>query len=224
MKKGGWSGALQELFRKYGGRKHPLDHRSPYELLVMVVLSSQTTDERVNTIARGLFAAYPSMKDLAHAAPEDLFPHVRTVRSFVKKSRWLIGIGKLLRNEENIPRTMDGLTGLPGIGRKSANVIMSELGVPMEGVIVDLHVLRVAPRLGIARGTSPEQIERHLMMKIPQMEWRPLGMSLTYLGREICRPEPLCPECVVGAVCAYYRGRSGGSMPGKSGTVITPTG
>ena len=204
MKKTVWPDALPALFRAYGVKKHPLDHRNAYQLLVMVVLSSQTTDERVNTIAKGLFAAYPTMADLALAAPEDLFRHVRTVRSFAKKSRWLLEISRRLGDEKDIPRTMEGLTALPGIGRKSANVIMSEMHLPMEGVIVDLHVLRVAPRLGVARGGTPEQIERSLMAKFPPGQWRELGMSLTHLGREICRPEPLCGSCVVNAVCGFY--------------------
>lgn len=208
MKKAEWAGGLEVLFRKYAGKKHPLDHRNPYQLVVMVVLSSQTTDERVNMVAKGLFGAYPSMKAMALAAAEDLYPHVSTVRSFAKKSRWLIEIAKRLQDEENIPRTVEGLTQLPGIGRKSANVIMSELQLPMEGVIVDLHVLRVAPRLGIARAGTPEEIERQLMATLPREKWRSLGMSLTHLGREICRPEPLCEECVLNTICRYYKKRT----------------
>ena len=101
---------------------------------------------------------------------------------------------------------MEGLRALSGIGRKSANVIISETGGMMEGVIVDLHVLRVAPRLGIAIGTNPEKIEKQLMEVVPQQYWRELGMSLTFLGREICRPtNPHCLECVMNPVCDYYK-------------------
>jgi len=101
---------------------------------------------------------------------------------------------------------MEELTALPGIGRKSANVIMRESDIPAEGVIVDLHVVRVAPRLGIASGTDPKKIEKQIMDEIPSNDWGEIGMAMSFLGREICRPtNPKCLECPMNTVCEYYK-------------------
>jgi endonuclease-3 len=201
-----WLKALKPLFKKYEGRKHPLQHKNRYQLVVSVVLSARDSDRNINALAPVLFQKYPSMKALATAAPEDLYPFIGKITNFMNKANWLVESAKTVKDDKNIPTNMEGLTALKGIGRKSANVIISESGGEMEGVIVDLHVLRVAPRLGIAQGTNPEKIEKQLMEKIPQRYWRELGMSLTYLGREICRPtNPKCLECPVSSVCEYYR-------------------
>src|SRR5688572_27436230 len=111
-----------------------------------------------------------------------------------------------VKDDKNIPLTMDELTALPGIGRKSANVIMRESHVTAEGIIVDLHVVRVAPRLGIATGTDPKKIEKQMMEVLLQEQWGEAGMAISFLGREICRPSnPKCPECLMKSVCNYYR-------------------
>ena len=114
-------------------------------------------------------------------------------------------LAQTLKEDKNIPLTMDGLTALTGIGRKSANVIMRESGKKAEGVIVDLHVVRVAPRLGIVTGTDPKKIEKQIMEAIPQKDWG-VGMDISFLGREICRPtNPKCDECPMNKICAYYK-------------------
>jgi endonuclease-3 len=199
-----WNKALEPLFQKYAERKHPLEYKNLYQLLVMVVLSARDSDRNINSLAPSLFERFPSMASLAKAEPEDLYPFIK-VTSFRKKAQWLTKAAKEIREDRNIPLTQEGLTQFSGIGRKSANVIMSQMNVSPEGVIVDLHTLRVAPRLGIAQGTNPEKIEKQLMAKVPQENWHILGMSLTYLGREICRPKnPKCPECVMNSVCEFY--------------------
>lgn len=201
-----WLESLKPLFKKYGTRKHPLEHKNHYQLLVMVVLSARDSDKHINSIAPALFERYPSMKELAKATPEDLYPYIGKVTNFSSKAIWLTETAKVVGKDENIPHTIEELTALKGIGRKSANVIMSESGDEMEGVIVDLHTLRVSPRIGIAIGTNPVKIEKQLTEKIPQKYWKQLGMSLTFLGREICRPtNPKCPECPLNGVCEYYR-------------------
>ncbi len=200
-----WLKALAPLFKKYAGRKHPLQHKNRFQLVVMVILSARDSDRNINALAPALFQKYPSIKAMAAAKAEDLYPYIGKVVNFVNKAKWLVTLAQTVGNDINIPTTLEGLTALPGIGRKSANVIISESGDEMEGVIVDLHVLRDAPLIGIATGTSPEKIEKQLMEKIPQKYWRELGMSLTYLGREICRPKPKCPECPVNGVCEYYK-------------------
>lgn len=201
-----WNEALKPLFKKYQGRKHPLEYKNLYQLVVMVVLSARDSDRNINAIAPALFEKFPSMKHLAKATPEELFPYISKVSNFGNKAQWLVKTAREIKDDKNIPLTMEGLTHFSGIGRKSANVIMSQMNAPAEGVIVDLHTLRVAPRLGIAMGTNPEKIEKQLMESVDKKNWHLLGMSLTYLGRETCRPtNPKCVECVVSSVCAFYK-------------------
>ncbi len=201
-----WNKSLAPLFRKYGKRKHPLEHKNLFQLVVVVILSSRSTDVLINKIAPALFKAFPSMKRLAGARPEDLFPYVHGITNFRHKSEWLVSIARIVKDDAHIPTTMDELTKLPGIGRKSANVIIGESGGKPAGVIVDLHVARVAPRLGITKATKPDKIEEDIMKDISPRYWHKAGMGMTFLGREICRPKnPRCPECVVNQSCEYYR-------------------
>lgn len=204
-----WIQELEPLFRQYGKRQHPLDYQNRYQLVVMVVLSAQDSDKHINEIAPKLFAAYPDMTSLSRAEPDDLQPYIGSVRNFGNKSKWLIKMAGLVGADENTPRTMDELVKLPGIGRKSANVIIRESGDEAEGIIVDLHVLRVAPRLGIARQEEkpkPEKIEKQLMAALPQERWNEAGMALSFLGREICRPtNPKCDKCAMNKVCLFYK-------------------
>lgn len=199
-----WQKEIQPLLKKYKGKQHPLDHHhNPYEILVMVVLSAQDSDRNINKIAPDLFKAYPDMKALAKADAESLFPFIGKVRSSRKKTKWLLEIAAQIKTDKNIPTTLKELTQLPGIGRKSANVIKREMDVEPEGIIVDLHVVRVAPRLGIAKGTDPKKLEQQMMDILPQKDWD-AGMAISFLGREICRPSnPKCPECVMKKICQF---------------------
>jgi endonuclease-3 len=199
-----WAEAVKPLLKKYRKKKHPLEYKNLYQLMMMVVLSAQSTDHVVNLISAAFFEAYPSMESLAKAKPEDLFRYISKVRNFRNKAKWMIGIAKTIKKEENIPLTMEELVELPGIGRKSASVIQREAGVKPEGVIVDLHVVRVAQRLGITKSSDPKQIEKDIMEVIPQKDWE-VGMSISFLGRETCRPtDPKHAECVMNPVCKYY--------------------
>jgi endonuclease-3 len=200
-----WIESLEPLMKLYGEKKHPLDYKSRYQLLVMVILSAQDSDRHINEIAPSFFEAYPSINSLAKATPEDLFRYVGKVRNFANKSAWLIKLAQIIGDDDKIPTTMDELTKLPGVGRKSANVIIRESGGKAEGVIVDLHVVRVAPRIGFASGTQPEKIEKQIMAIVPQEHWNEIGMAISFLGREICRPtDPECAICVMNSVCHYY--------------------
>ncbi len=200
-----WPKAIQPLLKKYKKTKHPLEYKNIYQLLVMVVLSAQSTDDIVNKIAPELFKNFPNMKSLANATPELLFPFISKVRNFNHKANWLIEIAKTIKEDKNIPLTHETLTALKGIGSKSANVILREAGKPAEGVIVDLHVVRVAPRLGIAQGDDPKKIEKQIKEALPQKDWD-AGMAMSFLGREICRPtNPKHAECPMKEVCAYYK-------------------
>jgi len=209
-----WAEALKPLLKKYNRKPHPLESKNLYQLVVMVVLSAQDSDRNINKLAPALFEAFPDMKSLAKADEEALFPFISKVRNFRNKAKWLLQIARTVKDDKKIPLTMEELTALPGIGRKSANVIKREAGVKAEGVIVDLHVVRVAPRIGVAQGTDPKKIEQQIMEVIPQKDWGEIGMAISFLGREICRPShPEHDECVVREHCAFFREQQKG--PGK---------
>ena len=200
-----WQKEFQPLIKQYKGKQHPLEYKNTYQLMVMVVLSAQDSDRNINKIAPEFFKVFPDLKALSTATADMIFPLVSKVRNFGNKTKWLLAIASTLKDNKNIPKTMDALTELPGIGRKSANVIMRESGIAAEGIIVDLHVVRVAPRIGVATGTDPKKIEKQLMEAIDPKDWGEAGMAISFLGREICRPtNPKCSECVMQKVCAYY--------------------
>jgi endonuclease-3 len=198
-----WSKAIKPLIKKYQNEKHPLDAGNLYEMLVMVVLSARSNDKLINNIAPAFFNVYPNMSSLAKATADDLQTLLAKVINWANKAKWLIEIAERVKSDKNIPLDIDKMVELPGIGRKSANVIKRFAGAPYEGVIVDLHVVRVAERLGIATSSDPVKIEKQIMEVLPQKEWE-AGMSMSFLGRDICRPKPLCEECLMNKVCAYY--------------------
>lgn len=206
MAKTDWATAMKPLLAKYKGKPHPLEYKNLYQLVVMVILSAQDSDKNINNIAPAFFKEYPTMKSLATADEASLHKLISKVRNFGNKAKWLMELAKTIKDDKNIPLTMEALTELPGIGRKSANVIMRGAGVKAEGVIVDLHVVRVAPRLGIASGTDPKKIEKQIMEVIPEKDWGEIGMAISFLGRETCRPtHPHHHECVVSKYCEYFK-------------------
>ncbi|MCC6834485.1 MAG: endonuclease III, partial [Cytophagales bacterium] len=193
-----WQKEIQPLIKKYKGKKHPLEFASTYQLVVAVVLSAQDSDRHINKIAPAFFSAFPDMKALSKAEPAAIHQLIGDVRNFGNKTKWLLAMAQSIKEDKNIPTTLDGLTELSGIGRKSANVILRETGKKAEGIIVDLHVVRVAPRIGIATGTDPKKIEKQMMEVIDAKDWGEVGMAISFLGREICRPSnPKCSECVM---------------------------
>lgn len=205
-----WAKILKPLIEKYKGKKHPLDYQNTYQLLVMVVLSAQDSDANINKIAPSLFETYPNMQSLSVSNIDALIPHISKVRNFGTKASWLIEIAKTIKEDKNIPTTMDELVALKGIGRKSANVIMREANVPAEGIICDLHVIRVAPRIGIVQESKDgNKIEKELMKVLPKEMWGDIGMAISFLGRETCRPtNPKHSECVVSDHCEYCKAHS----------------
>jgi endonuclease-3 len=205
-----WSAAIKPLLKKYKNSPHPLEAANTYQWIVMVVLSAQSTDNVVNQIAPEFFKAFPNLSSLSKADPELLFPYISKIRNFRHKAKWLTETSKAIKSDSKIPLDIDALVELPGIGRKSANVIRRGAKASPEGVIVDLHTIRVANRLGIATTTTPEKIEKELMETLPKKEWD-AGMAMSFLGREICRPKPQCPICLMKKVCAYYNGWKTGS-------------
>ena len=199
-----WEIAIKPLLKKYKKKPHPLQHHNLYECLVMVILSAQSSDDYINKIAPALFDEFPNLSAMAKSSDEQIYPFVKGVVGHAKKIKYLLEIARQLKRNENIPITMDALIALPGIGRKSANVIMREAGVEAEGIVVDLHTTRVATRLGISKSDDPKKIEQDCMKKIDGKDWSEAGMAMSFLGREICRPKPLCPECLMNDVCQFY--------------------
>jgi endonuclease-3 len=201
-----WIESFDSLLKKYGKKPHPLEYKNRYQLVVMVILSARDSDKHINQLAPSFFEAFPTLSQLSKATPEDLHRYLSSVSNFDNKAKWIINLAQTVGNDESIPTTLNDLTKLPGIGRKTANVIIRESGLEAEGIIVDLHVLRVAPRIGVATGSNPEKIEKQLMEKFPKNRWNEVGMAISFLGREICRPShPKCVECVLNPVCDYYK-------------------
>ena len=200
-----WPQAIKPLLKKYKNSPHPLDAKNLYQMLIMVVLSAQSTDNVINGLAPALFEAYPNMQSLSNATIETLAPFISKARNFNNKGKWIIAIAKEIKKDSKIPLNLQELIELPGIGRKSANVILRYAKASAEGVVVDIHVVRVAPRLGIATGDDANKIEKQIMEVLPQKEWD-AGMAMSFLGREICRPTPECEICLMKKVCAYYNG------------------
>jgi endonuclease-3 len=201
-----WETKLAPILEKYKGRKHPLEYHNLFQLLVMVVLSAQDSDDNINSITPTLFEAFPNVERLAASNVETLIPYISKVRNFGTKAKWLLEIAQTIQKNENIPLTMEGLTALKGIGRKSANVIMREAKVPAEGIIADLHVIRVSPRIGLIPETQDgNKVEKQLMQILPKPIWGEIGMAISFLGREICRPKSKCEECPINSICEYYR-------------------
>jgi endonuclease-3 len=193
------------------GTQHPnadteLHFTNPYELLVATILSAQCTDERVNQVTPALFKRYPDARTLARATTGELEPQIQSTGFFRAKSRSLHGMATAIveQHDGEVPKTMDQLVTLPGVGRKTANVVLGHaLGVP--GLPVDRHVLRVANRIGIARSDDPEVVERQLGAAMPPAEWTKTSDTLILHGRRICKPKPLCDRCAVRDDCDYYR-------------------
>jgi len=200
-----WETKLKPILKEYKEKKHPLEYQNTYQLLVMVVLSAQDSDANINKIAPALFAKFPTLKSLSKTDTETFIPYISKVRNYPTKAGWLLEIAKTIKNDEDIPLTMQELTALKGIGRKSANVILRETGKPAEGIIADLHVIRVAPRIGIIKeSTDGNKVEKDLMQVLPKSIWSEIGMAISFLGREICRPKPKCEECLLADICHYY--------------------
>jgi endonuclease-3 len=201
------------------GTQHPnadteLHYRNAYELLVATILSAQCTDERVNQVTPALFKRYPDAAALARATTDELEPQIQSTGFFRAKSRSLVGMATEVveKHGGRIPATMAQLTELPGVGRKTANVVLGHaLGVP--GLPVDRHVLRVSNRIGIAKSEEPEIVEQQLCAAMPPEEWTRTSDTLILHGRRVCKPRPLCDRCVVRSDCKFYAMLTRGTRP-----------
>ncbi|HEX5009566.1 MAG TPA: endonuclease III [Planctomycetota bacterium] len=195
---------LRALARHDPEPRCALDYVSPYELICSVILSAQCTDKRVNLVTPALFARYPDAPALARARQADVEELVRTTGFFRNKAKNLIGMARGLveRFGGQVPSGMDELLSLPGVARKTANVVRGEVFGLADGVVVDTHVTRLAWRLGLTRHTDPVRIERDLMAVIPHKEWIGFAHRLIRLGRTLCTArKPRCGECPLAPHC-----------------------
>jgi len=192
------------LEREYPEAETALDHRDPFELAVATILSAQCTDERVNMVTPELFRRYPDPVALSRAEQGDLEEIIHSTGFFRNKAKNLIGMAQAVARRENaaLPTTLAELTKLPGIGRKTANVILGNAFGIDEGVVVDTHVKRLSGRMGFSRENTPEKVEVDLMGLFPRERWTPLSHLLIFHGRGPCPArKPRCSECVVAHLC-----------------------
>ncbi len=196
---------LDLLETQHPGADTELDYKNAYQLLVATILSAQSTDAGVNRVTPALFKKYPEAKSLAKAKPAELEQQIHATGFFRQKAKSLIGMATALVAEHGgqVPASIDALIELPGVGRKTANVVLGHaLGVP--GLPVDRHVLRVSNRIGIAEGDDPVVVEQQLCDAMPKARWTRTSDTLILHGRRVCKPKPLCETCVVQNDCDFY--------------------
>jgi len=195
---------LERLGELYPQATCSLDWRTPYELLVATMLSAQCTDERVNKVTPSLFERFPDAAAAAAVEPEAVEPYVRSTGFFHNKAKAIVGASRLLmeRHGGEVPASMEALLELPGVARKTANVVLAHAYGINAGVTVDTHVRRLSQRLGLTRQTDPRRIEPDLMKLVPQPEWENLSIRLIFHGRAVCTArKPACSSCPIGDLC-----------------------
>jgi endonuclease III len=198
---------VQELDHLYPHIKTPLSHENVFQLLIATVLSAQTTDASVNRVAPALFARYPTSTAMARAPVRSLERLVKSTGFFHVKARRIKEISKMIEKDfsGSVPDTMEDLLKLPGVGRKTANIVLSAGFDQIEGIAVDTHVFRLSRRIGLTDKNTPEKIERDLMKITPKKEWARLTVLLILHGRKICfARNPECERCVLSSKCLYY--------------------
>ena len=203
---------LAELSRLYPEARPALHFDSPFQLLIAVILSAQCTDVKVNMVTPALFAAYPDAAALAAAAPEEVEPYIKTCGLYHNKAKNLVETGRALveRFGGEVPSDHEALTTLPGVGRKTANVVMS-CAFGADAIAVDTHVFRVTNRLGLADASDVVKTEEQLMVNIPRDQWSRAHHWLIYHGRRVCAArKPACDACTLCAWCEYAQGNPKG--------------
>src|SRR5205807_2917262 len=195
---------LAKLDEAYPSATCALEHQDPFQLLIATILSAQCTDVRVNQVTRSLFQKYPRPEDFAYANPQDLEAEIRPTGFFRSKTKSIQATSKKIVEEFNreVPRSMEQLLTLPGVARKTANVVLgTAFGIP-SGIVVDTHVQRVAGRLDLTRNTDPKKIEQDLIQIIPREKWIIFAHQLIWHGRRVCQArKPRCLECNLERVC-----------------------
>ena len=200
---------IDRLKREYPDAHTELDWTNPLELLVATMLSAQTTDVRVNQVTEALFRKYRTAADYAEADADELEEDIRPTGFYRNKARALQGMARALLEEHGgeVPRTMAELVALPGVGRKTANVVLGNAFGVDEGIVVDTHVRRVSSRLGLTTNEDPEKVEQDLTAVVPREDWTIFSHLLIFHGRRVCKArKPDCPSCVLNDICpsAFY--------------------
>lgn len=197
---------LAELSRLYPQPKPELNFTNPYETLVATILSAQCTDKQVNKVTPAVFAAYPDALAMAAATPEELYPLVKSCGFKTKATNIVMACRELMaKHGGQVPDTMEALTKLPGVGRKTANVVLANaFNIP--AIAVDTHVFRVSNRLGLATAKTVEETERQLQKAIPKHDWRDAHHWLIFHGRRVCHAQrPDCESCTLNTFCRHYK-------------------
>jgi endonuclease III len=199
---------VRRLHDEYPDAKCSLDYSNPYELTAATILSAQCTDERVNMVTPVLFRAYPTPADLAAARQEDVEEIIRSTGFYRNKAKSLLGMATAVADDHGgvVPKEMAALTALPGVGRKTANVVLGNAFGINEGIVVDTHVKRLSGRLGLTAHTDPEKIEVDLIALVEPDEWTDVSHLFIYHGRAVCKaPTPRCEVCVLADICPSSR-------------------
>ncbi|HYH07787.1 MAG TPA: endonuclease III [Thermoanaerobaculia bacterium] len=194
----------ERLKKTYPDARVELDFTNPFELLIATILAAQSTDARVNIVTKGLFRKYPDAQAFANASQVDMEVDVKQTGFFRNKAKAVIACSKAIveRHGGEVPRTMEELVALPGVGRKTANVVLGNAMNIEAGIIVDTHVTRLSGRLGFTKHADPVEIEEDLMKIVPRGEWTKFANRLILHGRRICiARKPDCPNCVLNDLC-----------------------
>ena len=197
-------GIIKVLRRQYPQSRTALHYRTPLQILVATILAAQCTDERVNKVTPDLFRKYPDAAAFAAADPLDLQGEIRSTGFFRNKAKNIIGAALTIVRDfgGDVPSTMDELLTLPGVARKTANIVLSSGFGKAEGIAVDTHVRRLSGRLGLSRELVPEKIERDLLAVVPRRDWLDFNYMLVSHGRQVCPArKPRCPECSLAGLC-----------------------
>jgi endonuclease III len=198
------SEVIPRLKEEYPGATTELNWSNPLELLVATILSAQTTDVRVNAVTETLFEKYRTAADYAGADPAELEEDIRPTGFYRNKAKSLQGMARALLEDHGgeVPRKMEDLVALPGVGRKTANVVLGNAFGVDEGIVVDTHVRRLSKRLGLTEHQDPEKIEKDLMEVVPKQDWTVFSHLLILHGRRVCKSrKPECPDCVLNDIC-----------------------
>lgn len=194
------------LKREYPEAKTELEFNSPFQMLVATILSAQTTDASVNRVTPGLFGKYPDAKKLAEAPVEEIQNQIKSINFYRNKSKNIKKLSQIITEdfEGQVPDSIEELVSLPGVARKTANVVLAEVYGKAEGIVVDTHVKRLSARLGLTKNTTPEKIELDLMRIVPKDSWISFSMGLILHGRRVCKAQkPLCGICRLEKICPY---------------------
>ncbi len=193
------------LKRRYGaGRPAFLHFSTPWQLLVATILSAQAQDPTVNRATAGLFKRYPKVRDYASLRPEQLYKYVKSIGLYKGKSKNIVNSAKTIVREYNsdVPKSVDELVKLPGVGRKTANVVLANAYGINEGIAIDTHCIRVSNKLGFVKTNNPEKIEKRLMAIAPKSDWREINHLFIDLGRDVCTArKTYCDRCVLKKIC-----------------------